>query len=432
MRNQVKRLLMFLINKLGGMGQNDSSTPSQQTPQPSADNQERRNFRLYWKISGVLVLIVLARLLMLYLFDSTDSIVIPSMFGDDVEIRKTYLYLGLLIGYGILSYVEVQADQTAVLLFLGRSLFNLGPGPFLAWYILCKMVYGPITRRQREFPADSEKVWRGNTETMPTDGSFVEPYRVTTGGANQDEVKSPLDGRLTVDITFFAAFVISNMRKFVRAIGITHNPPEELADKDRLFVLRSVREGALIADVDEAFRQLQDRGKQVLNGEFAKRSPKEILEQQMDIAEILANELNTLISKNDWGVDLQEVALSSIDLGKRINEALADLAKAGYDKQATILAGEADARVIFVTGEQEALVRKLKLEAEATGYKALATELNVSQDDMIAFINARLVTEAIGKVGENQEGKLVIVGGGGGASNVINSILGLAEQQTSR
>lgn len=374
------------------------------------ESQQNNNKALYWFASAAVLLGMVLILLVLWISGGTANIAvtIPSFLFEPVEVKWSLIIVFVLAITALKSYKQVEPDEQAALVFLGRALFNVPSGPMLAWWILAKLVFTPKQRLQREFPTDTENIWRGETAAMPMDGRWVEPYRVPTGG--KDELKkgdSPLDRRLTVDVSFFIAWRIIDPRRFIRVVGLTQD-----------------ENGTWVADVEEGFRQLQDTAKRVLLNEFGKRSPRRIVEGQADIALALATALNDLIETGEhWGATLDEVALSSLDLSKRINQALADVPKALFDAQAAIATGQGKAQVIFLTGKQEAAVKKLMLRAEAEGYAKFAADLKVPEEDVIAFMNARLAEAALGKAGEN--GKIVIVGGGQGVNNILGLVEGL-------
>jgi regulator of protease activity HflC (stomatin/prohibitin superfamily) len=377
------------------------------------DEYKQNNVKKLYLYASALIVGTLI-VLVVYLFQANSAETLftaPSLFANEVQVTygvfKWFLLLFTVL-YLWRTLVTLYPDEQAVILLFGRQLFGIGSGLFPVWAGFCNLVYGPTKRQQREFPADFANIWHGSTETTPP--GKVEPFRITTGGKdNLSENDSPLDGRLTLNVAFFAAFRVVNMPLIVKVLGIT----------DQMDV-NNMPTGRLTVDIEEGFRQIQDTAKRVLNALFGTQSPRWIIENQTAIAEELVRR-----GEYRWGVDLEEVALSLVGLSHTLNTALASVPTAIKDAQASVAKGQGDARVLFLKGEQEANVRRLKLEADAIGIESLAEKLGLKGDTdaLTALINAKLAESGLDKIGQTG-GKIVLVGGGSGA---VQNILGLVE-----
>lgn len=365
------------------------------------------NQGLYYVFSLIVFLLTYLLANGYFFGDNEILFTIPSFF-QPVEVKQNMLIWIVLVYFVVKSYQQIEPNEGGSLVFLGKALYNLESGPHIVWKYVAMVVFGLRTRQQREFPAESEKIFYGDVKDMPED--MVEPFRITTGGkAKLEEGDDPLKCRLTLNVSYFTAFRISDMTQFCKVIGFG---PVEENGKSREVV-----------DLEEAFRQLEDTAKRVLNQEFARRTPEEIIAEQGKIATTLSRQLDKLVrkpnkSQEEWGIDLQEVALTNIGLSHSLNKALTDIPMALYEAQKAITAGAAAAKVYFLTAQQETIVKKLMLTAEAEGLEAIARKLKITDKSALsALVNAKFTETALGKVGEN--GKLVIVGGSGGVQNLL-------------
>lgn len=376
--------------------------------------------KVYLYVSAFVFVVLMLQGFYLFQVDPKNIIfTIPSALA--IEVAVTYgifkwIFLVFVALYLWRTFVTLYPDEQAALLLFGRELFSVSSGLFPVWLGFCNLVYGPKKRQQREFPADFDKIWHGSTDTVPE--GKVEPFRITTGGKdNLEESDGPLEGRLTLNVAFFAAFRVVNMPLVVGVLGITD-------EKD----MDGISTGRLTVDIEEGFRQIQDTAKRVLNALFGTKTPKWIIEHQDEVATILATKLDELVRFGEyrWGVDLEEVALSLVGLSHTLNTALSSVPTARFEAQAFVTKGQSEARVVFLKGEQAAIVHRLQLEADAIGLEALANRLGLQNNipALTALVNAKLAETGLQAIGEGG-GKIVLVGGGG--AGAVQNILGLVE-----
>lgn len=381
--------------------------------------------RLLYYLFGVTVVLLSYLVANGYFFEEQEKLfTIPSFFHP-IEVKVSMLVWVVLFFVVLNSYMQVEPDEIGSLVFLGKALYNLSSGPHIVWVAFAKVIFGPRNRLQDEFPADSKYIYYGDGDTPE---GKVDPFRITTGGkAKLEEGDDPLESRLTLNTSFFTAFRISDMTQFIKVIGYKEvfkgDEKRKENGKEKENTESTKGKPRLYADIGEAFRQLQDTAKRVLNQEFASRTPRLIIEEQAQIAELLSRKLDNLVKTPEdgqeaWGIDLEEVALTNIGLSHPLNQALRDIPKALLEAQKAITAGGAEARVLFLKGEQESMVKKLMLRAEAEGIASIAKRLKITDTKALsALLNAKFTESALGSVGEN--GKLVIVGGGGGVQNLL-------------
>ena len=378
---------------------------------------------LYWIVSGALIgLTAISVAWFVYGAWTADVagvlFTIPSLFFEPVVIgsREAYtigslLIVVLFVWYLIQSYVEIEPDEQATLLIFGWPAFNLHAQPWLVFKPFCKLVYGPNTRRQAEYPADSSRIWHGKTEDLlklrenEPEYGWVEAYRVTTGG--KDELKegdSPLDARQTVEVAFVLAWKVANLRRAIRVLGTTAELDKETGEPT----------GREYLNIEEGFRQLQDTTRRSLNAMFGQKTPREILGDQNKINEELIEKLDGVVLTNEtwWGIDVLEVALTMIGFSHDFNKAMKDAPQARFE------------------------AAKIRTIAKATGFekaqeieqqlRAFQKALDKSENPAftLAFIQARLAEQGLKAVTDG-DGKLVLIGGGTGG--VMQNAFGLVE-----
>lgn len=271
------------------------------------------------------------------------------------------------------EYVGVQ--------LLGKPTIVVTGGPLLVPPLLFTETHLPRRTQQMELPDEPERIFR-NDHDQPVPDGMKPPIRVTfaqgttTGSGTNDD---PLDQRLTVEVSPFVRFRIRDFWTFFVRIG----------------------------DMNEARRQLSDLAISELQTELAQLTVAQALKEKSRIDKGLDNLIRKESEK--WGIEIATVGLKPFGIPKRVNESIANVAKAVSDKRTTVIAADGKAYDLTKVGEGEANAIKLKLNAETEGLAKRATDLKVEGADVLG---AR-VAEAIGT---SPSSKIVL-----GADGLINA-----------
>lgn len=259
----------------------------------------------------------------------------------------------LQILYVILSFKQIGPRDTGVLLFFGKPILSVGSG--LAFAPLGIIKLETITKivREKEYP-DPEKVYKGKGD-VPSEK--IPPIRVIQG---QKEVeagkeKDPLDKRLTTEISIIIRYRVTNFMTFIGTIG----------------------------SIEELDRTIEDVLVATLRKELAIISPAQTLKEWRKIEETLHVEVKDLVK--DWGVEVQTTRLKEVDIGHGVNTALMDIIESALKKESIIINADAEKEKRKLEGIGSAEARRVILEAEAVGYKKIATELGLKESELVLF-----------------------------------------------
>lgn len=276
---------------------------------------------------------------------------------------KSIFYI--LLAYIIFSVKVVRPEELGAILFLGKPLVEVGPGPHIIPFGFYSLIKETALVVQEQYPGEPETIDRTESDIVAPGKVF--PMRVTTGAS--DNPKDALDHRVTAEITAIARKRIKrgSFIKFLTTIGT----------------------------MEEANRQIRDTVESVIKIEFPKRSPKNILLELNDINEELEKAVIKLTES--WGIEVKDISLIDIDLGKKVNKALRDIPAAVLEKQAVIEKahgervrltqeglGTADAELALLTARAKG--EKLILAAKAIGTKKLAEATNTPEGQIVLWL----------------------------------------------
>ena len=319
----------------------------------------------------------------------------------------------------------VQADQIAVLTLFGNPKDILGPGlPFVP-IGLFNLEYLPTTVNQEEFPAQPEKVYHGEIiDTLPE--GMKPPIRITFNESIPDSVesaketftekdytvldlhkiygvewskytyeqldamertdtntlvfnpKAPKDGlarRVTADAVIVAQWRIEDGTKFIQNVT-----PLETEDNKHL--------DDTAKRIAEVNKRIEDEMISVLTRLLQKMS---YGQAQNNINWINAHLFFAVIKRTlGWGIKIEGAIVKKIDAPKRVNEAIANAAKAEFqgnaDKELAIKAGEGAANAARKLVEQTLI-------GQANGQKKLVESLGISGSEVVAAEVAREIAK---------------------------------------
>jgi len=177
--------------------------------------------------------------------------------------------------------------------------------------------------------------------------------------------------------------------------------------------------GQIIADLEQVRERLKE-GVEILVGDrsLAERKQRwlespaglQALESERDRAQEV---IEKVMARPSWGIQIYSVRLTLVGLPHRVNKAIADARKAGFDKVATITKAEADREKLKLEGEGLGDKRRYELEGEAVGLEAI--RLVTDQPGGRESLHANTVARTF-----NQNDKIVMVD----SSNPMAGLLG--------
>ncbi len=247
--------------------------------------------------------------------------------------------VGVAAAYATLGYFQVEADEEAVVLRLGRYNRTVGPGPRFFLSVLETVERRPVANVYRE-----EFGFRTITATSP------QKYE-----ERPDEKAMITGDQNIVDAEFVVQYRIIDLRAY-------------------LFNAR---------DVEQILR---DSAQAAVREVVAQRPIDQVLrEERQQIAIDARDQLQKLVDTYRLGLSIQKVALQEVVPPSEVQGAFRDVASAEQDKQRLILEaqGYADQIVPEARGEAEASVnaargyretRILEAQGEAARFNSLLAE----------------------------------------------------------
>lgn len=254
------------------------------------------------------------------------------------------------------EYVGVQ--------LLGKPTIVVTGGPLIVPPLLFTETHLPRRTQQMELPDEPERIFRDDHDKAVPDG-MIPPIRVTFAqgtASGSGATDDPLEQRLTAEVSPFVRFRIRDFWTFFVRIG----------------------------DMQEARRQLSDLAISELQTRLAQLTVAQALKDKSNIDKELDNLIRTESEK--WGIEIATVGLKLFGIPKRVNESIANVAKAVADKRKTVIDADAKSYELATVGEGEGKATKHKLDGETDGLVKRATDLKVAGADVLG---AR-IAEAMG------------------------------------
>jgi membrane protease subunit HflK len=249
-----------------------------------------------------------------------------------------FVVLGAAGLYGFAGYYQVEADEEAVVLFLGRYARTAGPGPHL------RLLGLETVERRRVIVERAEFGFRTISSTAPQQyEERPREKRMITGDQN------------LVDVEFVVHYQIDDLR-------------------------------AYLFNADNVEALLRDLAQSAIRDVVAQRRIEAVLrEERTQTAQETRDRTQELASQYGLGLRIQKVELQEVQAPAEVQNAFRDVASAEQDKERLILEaqGYADQVVPIARGEAEALVnqarayretRILEAQGEATRFTALFAE----------------------------------------------------------
>lgn len=285
-----------------------------------------------------------------FLFDYIILILISVLVIWILKWNFFTVFLGLIILHFIASFRTLHAQDIGGVLFFGDFVKEVEPGIIIVPVFCCRLVSETGLVIQRQFPDEPENIDKTGND-IPAKGK-VFPVRVTHAEKKSDD---PLDRRITSETTFIVRFKIKkgHFKDFYTNIG----------------------------SIEEAIKQMRDAGESQLKIEHSSQTVAEALKNQESTNDSLRDKIEKLVA--GWGTHIEDVHIIEIGLNHAINIAIAKVPESEYKKKATITDAEAEKEKQILEGTGKAEAEKLLLEAKAIGYKKIATELGITEGDLI-------------------------------------------------
>lgn len=276
-----------------------------------------------------------------------------------------WIIISFQIIYIVLSFKTVGPEEKAAVLLFKRPMYEVKSGLIFVPWLVCSLRKESRLTIQMQIPGEPEEIDKSgddNKGLLP--GKMFLPIRSTT--ASYEIVKKnkafandpalvegdPLNRRMTLEPTAQIRFKIKDLVKFIQTIG----------------------------SIKEAKKQLRDTAEGVIDSEFGKRTPALIIAHRSDINKTLRKEIGKLVKDDTttpehnewWGVDIETAQLLDLDISKKVNEALSQVAEADVIAKKTVIVAEASKKSAKLAGQGAASAELSMLTAQAAGQQLLA------------------------------------------------------------
>jgi len=281
--------------------------------------------------------------------------------------RWTKIVFFIEILYFIASLRTVGPKDLGAILLFGKPLEEVGSGLQFVPLGISSLVTETALTIQNQYPAEPEKVDKTDTDTLAPGKVF--PMRVTHA-APEKSSGDPIDERMTTEVSAIARFKVKR-GEFICFL-------------------------TTIGSISELERTIRDTVEGGIKKEFAKRTPSRTLAELTDIDKILKDKVTELTEH--WGVEISDVQIVDVDLGKTVNKALRDLPAARRARQVAFEKAEADKVTAIKVGEGAAAAKladltsvaegaRMLLEAQAVGTAKLAGIAKLPEGQVVLWLD---------------------------------------------
>ena len=395
-RDDAKQDLVTQRGELQHILIDDGQTPPPGEPpkgsmvkQLEQETQQDRTYllrsRLYWTVvTSYLIFQLLAAGLVLWLSGGLSSAIsLWEMFSMNIGL----LLLILQAAHLIASLRMVRVDDLAGIDFYGRPLFAPKTGLYVVPLFLLTLTTASRNYKDVRFPGPADKIFRVSEAVqaqrpeggdMPPEGS-VRPIFVTTGEPRlgdserkerrKEEDSNPLDEQLNIEIAYF----------------VRYRPNEAHGGIFRL--TRSVARGGVIDEtIQNLMREQSERDVKAL---IARQTTATTIENLALFNEVFALKLQESILRLGVQVDLRGAGLDDINASRETNTAQANVARARFTRQKTVIDADAEMQKRIREGRGAAEAERLRLEALAKGYKKIVDSTEAAGEAVIASETAK-------------------------------------------
>lgn len=282
-----------------------------------------------------------------------------NLFFDEI-FDEGQTVLVILVTYLLLSLKEQRENEVGALFSYGRALIAVPSGLHFAPFGLMQLRKGPRTAQEFQCPGEPEKVQKTD-DKVPLEPEMVRPIRIVTGGSNANTKGDILDTRMTLILSFFVRWAVTDVLLYASYYG----------------------------DTSQIEKQVRDIAEAVLAEIAVGHSPASFIAALPDINKRLTKEIAQRFK--DSGVRIISTRLISPDISHEVSTALADIPKARAETEQVKIRAEGKKVDLTKVGEGDGAARLAMLSAEAKGQKAIMDALGVKGDAVLA-------SEAVGKV----------------------------------
>lgn len=302
------------------------------------------------------------------------------------------ILLVTLLLYTSLSLNKVPADKQASLQIFGRPLLNLHSGLVFVPWLIANIRIETKTKILMDF-GTPERDDDGNIVRHPDEDSsemvrLNDPLRITTKDGERDsegayKSPDPLERRQTIDPHIVVIMQIDAMIQFIQQVGGVK--------KAARYVFETVR--SILQEYNGKYTAAEML---LRNAELSRRMRKAIERLVGDVdayeryEKAEEDEFEDGITEEEkaedltkpglpWGVDLQEVRLSSLGLPKDVNVAMASNVAAGFEAQRVTTLAEAERVKRRKEGQGDGEGEEARITGRANGRRQLAKAVTASR-----------------------------------------------------
>jgi len=336
-----------------------------------------------WAITGFFLLVL--GLLDLELAKHSSKI-----FGSDwLEWNWGWAAFFAQVLYILFSFRIVGPTEVGAKLFFGKPIQELSSGLTFAPLGIMSVTKETRLVIEEQYPDDPENVWKGDQNQMPA--GKMPPIRVTHAQPAEPS-DDPINRRMTTEVSIIVRYRIRGFIQFLTTIG----------------------------SVKEARRQIRDIVVATVREELARKTPAQTLAEWGNINGILRAAIEKLVGvtasngTSSWGVDVENVRMEEVDLGRTVNEGLRNVPRADLDKKVTVTTAEGESEKRRLEGIGSATALQVLLEAKSIGYAKIAEALKLDKGSLI--LQVETAREAM------EKSKYSLVAGSAGMADIFNIV----------
>ncbi len=367
-----------------------------------------------WKI--IVVEVVIAIVVYVILVTFTTPIVI---YGDYMFSWPNLWFWSALfyIVFSFRFWKVVGPDQIGVRTILGQPLGTVTSGVPIVPPGVTDILLFPTVTQQREFPAEPEKIFRGEDNESAPEG-MVPPLRITFGESLTEENAQAVlgenyrptraDGKEVTFQTIVPNDALSNSR-----VTAEVTPIVRWRIKDVVAFVKN------IGDIDEVNRQIEDEMTVVLNTIYPRIS---VAQAQQNVEwtnavlfRAVERRIGALEGYSDaWGIDLEGAAVKPIGFNHKLNKSISGVAQAAFDGEAAVRIAKREAEATVLAGAAAAKARqvleKATVAGKGQGIAAAAKATGLKPADIIGAETAQAVGKGEGTIIVGADGVAQLAG----------------------
>lgn len=330
----------------------------------------------FQKNMGVLIFLICVGLVaggafLLYLFIA--PIVVIETADSKYVLRPWIIWLLAGIVYIVLSFrwaKPIKADQIGVRTIFEKPTDQVGPGlPFVPLGIFDIIPLRNLTV-QNEWPAEPEKVFRGDVKETPPDG-YKPPIRITFREAvTEDEAKKLLGDYYELPAKDYETGddIKWNFQPIAPDDGLARRVTAEVVAVTKYRIIDGVKFVQTVGGENQASQQIEDVVVSVLQRFLTLMSAGQALQNIEWISLMLHNAVK--LRTQSWGIELEApkgAFLKSINFHRDFNNAIAVPAEADFQAKGIIRKSQGEQARLENEGKGKASAAEALARAELVG-----------------------------------------------------------------